>query len=326
MLTVRKSRPRTAKLMHAMEGHGPYQQVTAVATLDDELFVAWVPSDKGIYVYDTNTFTLQRHIPLDALHLAACAYHKCLYVATGYNSIVQRYIVHRVVLSWSPSFNFFKQRNDGDVLDYDAVKQWPVSIDTGNHVGRLAVGQRPVAGRHGPTWLSVSNESHNFVVTCGYARKIQIYTADGSLVRHISLSLEREPRHAVQLSNGQLVVSYLFGPISVVTVDGQVVRNYCRPESLAELGHMKDPRGLAVTKNGIILFADETNRRILTMDSSLSSVEALSLPVADGTFEPSGLCLDESLGRLYVGERGAQNRLLVFKCNDSAKLSKLINI
>jgi len=75
---------------------------------------------------------------------------------------------------------------------------------------------------------------------------------------------------------------------------------------------MKNPTNLAVTKNDNILVADADNNRILSINRSTGCVQELSLSVDDGIKEPRGLCLDESRGRLYVGEFGGQHRVFVF--------------
>ena len=122
------------------------------------------------------------------------------------------------------------------------------------------------------------------------------------------------PWHAVQLSSGDYVVSQwtcVPGVVSVVGVDGQVRHSYGQSQT-SDVGQMKCPAGLAVTKNDDIIVADEDNNRILSMNSSSSSVQQLALPVDDGIKQPRGLCLDESRGRLYVGEWGGSPRVLVF--------------
>ena len=73
---------------------------------------------------------------------------------------------------------------------------------------------------------------------------------------------------------------------------------------------MNDPRGLAVDSEGYIFVADRDNDRILVLNSTLSDVRTLSL--SEQINGPWGLWLDESRGRLYVGEFFGQKRLLVF--------------
>jgi len=274
LLTALKS--GAAKLTHVIPSQGR-DRVSAVTSLGNEVFVLRSGSQQQVKVYDASTFTLQRNITVPglgdwSLGLAACAHYKCLYVADP-----QHNSIHRAELSGS-----------------SAVKKWSVA--------------------NGPSGLSV-NKEHNVVVACRTADKIQEYTTHGALVREISLKQAgvKRPWHAVQLSTGDYVVSEweLPGEVSVVGIDGRVVRRYC-PSWSSDLGQMKNPAGLAVTKNDDILVADEDNNRILLVNSSLSSARKLAMPVDDGTQEPRGLCLDESRGRLYVGEYGGSRRVLVF--------------
>jgi len=252
--------------------------VTAVTSLGDDVFVVrwW---SQQVEVYDAKTFTLQRHITVPGLGecswgLAACAHYKCLCVSDSDNASI-----HRAELSGS-----------------SAVQQWSVALD--------------------PRGLSV-NTAHNVVVACRKADKIQEYTTHGALVREICLQQAgvTSPYHAIQLSTGHYVVSQFTSPgmVSVVGVDGQVARSYL-PSRASDVRQMSCPTSLAVTKNDDILVADARNNRILSMNSSLSSAQQLTLPVDDGIREPFGLYLDESRGRLYVGEFGGSYRVLVFDC------------
>jgi len=101
------------------------------------------------------------------------------------------------------------------------------------------------------------------------------------------------------------------GVVSVVGVDGQVVHSYGQSQT-SDVGQMKNPTSLAVTKNDDILVADQNNNRILSINRSTGCVQELALSVDGGIQQPFGLCLDESRGRLYVGERIGQYRVLVF--------------
>jgi len=108
------------------------------------------------------------------------------------------------------------------------------------------------------------------------------------------------------------VVSHQTSPgvVSVVGVDGQVRHSYGQSQT-SGVGQMKYPTSLAVTKNDDIVVADQDNNRILSMNSSQSSIQELTLPVEGGIQCPWGLCLDESRGRLYVGELSG-GRVMVF--------------
>jgi len=247
-----------------------------VTSLGDEVFVACHKS-QHIEVYHAGSFTLQRRLTVPGLGsqcfgLAAHVSDNCLYASDYQNSSI-----HRVDLSGS-----------------SAVKKWFVG--------------------GGPRGLSV-NKAHNVVVACYGANKLQEYTTHGTLVREISLQQAglTNPFHAVQLSTGDYVVSKYTSPgvVSVVGVDGQVICRY-DPSQSSNVGQMKYPASLAVTKNDDILVADYGSNRILSMNSSLSSARVLALSVDSGIQSPCGLCLDESRGRLYVSERDG-GRVLVFE-------------
>jgi len=280
----------TRTLTHVIASQGKLG-VTAVTSLGDDVFVMRGSSEQ-VEVYDARTFTLQRHIAVPlrrswsrshiavaglrqcSFGLAACAHHKRLYVSDSVNDRI-----HRAKLSGSGT-----------------VKKWSV------------------AGW--PRGLSV-NKAHNVVVACREADKIQEYTTRGVLVREISLRQAgvTSPWHAVQLSSGHYAVSQYASQsqslVSVVGVDGQVVVR-SRPSPASDVRQMRHPCTLAVTKNDDILLADIFNNRIMLVNSSLSSARQLTLPADGGIQEPCGLCLDESRGRLYVGENGGSYRLLVF--------------
>jgi len=263
------------KLTHVIPSQGR-GRVSAVTSLGNEVFVLRWEWSGQVEVYDASTFTLERNITVPGSgSRPSFGLAACAHYKCLYVSD-DRNNIHRAELSGS-----------------SAVKKWSVAS--------------------GPIGLSV-NKEHNVVVACSL-HKIQEYTTHGALVREISLRQAgvTRPRHAVQLSTGDYVVSEWKSPgaVSVVGIDGRVVLRYC-PSPSSDVGEMNHPAGLAVTKNDDILVADACNSRILLVNSSLSSTRKLALPVDDGIQEPWGLCLDESRGRLYVGEYRGSCRVLVF--------------
>jgi len=266
---------RVPTLTHQLPSHG-HAFAHAVTSLGDNVFVA---QSQIVEVYDAETFTLQRRIAVPGLHLssngfAVCSVYQCMYVYIAYN----RSRIHRIELSG---------RN--------AVKKWSVTSKAG---------------------LSV-NKSHNLVVAFWRENKLQEYTTHGCLVREICLqSGVTHPWHAIQLSSGHYVVSQHTSPgaVSVVGVDGQVIRSY-GPSQTSDVGQMECPSSLAVTKNDDILVADEDNNRLLLIVRSTGCVQELDLSIIDSAmYATSGLCLDESRGRLYVGGKcdGVFDRVFVF--------------
>jgi len=250
--------------------------VTALTSLDDDVFVVRDDSQQ-VEVYDAVTLTLQRHITVPGLGSFIPGMTACARNKCLYLSHYLDNSVHRVELSGSI-----------------AIKKWSV------------------ASR--PAGLSV-NIAHNLVVACCGANKLQEYTTHGSLAREIRLHAGvTDPWHAIQLSSGDFVVSQHTSPgvVGVVGVNGQVVHSYGQSQR-SDIGQMKYPTSLAVTKNDDILVADRGNNRILSVNRSTGCVQVLAVSVDDGIQQPLGLCLDESRGRIYVGERDTKlRRVLVF--------------
>jgi len=272
VLTAVKSSVPTLTHVIASQDRG---NVGAVTLLDDDVFVVRYNSQGQVEVYDAGTFTLRRHITVHGLGTVTSGVTACDRNKCLYLSNYYNNSVHRVELSGS-----------------NAKKMWTVSSN--------------------PRGLSV-NIAHNLVVACRDANKLQEYTTHGSLVREICLQPGvTKPWHAIQLSTGDYVVSqWSPGVVSVVGKDGQVVHSYGQSQT-SDVGQMKSPTSLAVTKNDNILVADHINNRILSINRSTGCVQELTLSVDGGIQGPLGLCLDESRGRLYVGEYGGQQRVLIF--------------
>jgi len=261
-------------LTHVIPSQGG-TSVYAVTSLDDDVFVVRFNSQQ-VEVYDAKRFTLQDHIEVPGLGLWTYGMTACATHKCLYLSDSDKDRVHRVGLSGS-----------------NAVKKWPV------------------ASR--PRGLSV-NVAQNLVVACRDANKIQEYTTHGSLVREICLHAGvTDLWHAIHLLSGDFVVSQYMSPglVSVVGVDGKVAHRYGQSQA-SYAGQMNKPTNLAVTKDDNILVADECNNRILSINRSTDCVQELALSVDGGIQRPRALCLDESRGRLYVGEFGGHYRVLVF--------------
>jgi len=272
VLTVVKSSVPT--LTHVIPSQDR-DRVTAVTSIDDDVFVVRHNS-QHVEVYDAVTFALQRHITVHGLDSQTYGMTACARNKCLYLSSYDTESVHRVELSGS-----------------NAAMKWSAA-------------RRPIG-------LSV-NIAGNLVVTCDETNRLQEYTTHGSLVREISLQAGvRDPWHAIQMSTGDYVVSLWMpqGVVTVIGVDGQVVHRYGQSQT-SNVGPMKYPSSLAVTRNDDILVASENNKRILSINRSTSCVQELALSVDGGIQETRGLCLDESRGRLYVGEWNGQHRVLIF--------------
>jgi len=241
--------------------------VSGVTSLGDDVFVV-----RGEYcrqkieVYDTKTFTFQRHITVPGLEkwcygLATCSANKCLYA-----SDFDRHRVHRVELSGS-----------------NAVMKWSVA-------------RRPIG-------LSVNGE-HSLIVVSQGELKLQIFTTHGALLQDIQLQADVEyPWHAVQLPTGEFVISHtgsLHG-VCLVDSDGTVVRSYGGKWG-SELTQMNGPTGLAIDREKRVLVADQYNKRLLSVGRSLSHAHKMSVGVDGGLVGPRSLWYDQIRRRLYIGE------------------------
>jgi len=251
--------------------------VTAVASLGDDVFVLRLHSHRiEVYMYDATSFTLQRHIVVPGLHcplgLAACAYHKCLYVSdSAYHSI------HRAELS-----------------DGQAVKKWSVA----------ARGPRGLSVNEAHNVVVVCHEACKILeyTTHGeLVREISLQARVADPWHAVQLSSDH---YVVSEKTSP-------GVVSVVGVDGQVVCQY-PPSQTADVGKISAPMSLAVAKNGDILVADSENDRLILIHSSLSYAEELILPIDGKIRGTSGFCLDDSRDRLYIGENSGKYGVLVF--------------
>jgi len=252
--------------------------VAGVTSLGDDVFVVRWPTQRKIEVYNSKTFTLQRHITVSGLGgfsygLATCPHNNCLYASDWSNDSV-----HRVELSGS-----------------NEVMEWSVALC--------------------PTGLSVNSE-HNLLVVSQGESKLQIFTTYGTLLKNIQLQADIEyPSHAVQLRTGQFLVSHEGGSlhrVCLVGVDGAVVRSYGGQKG-PQLPQMDGPAGLAVDSEGSILVADEYNHRLVVIDQSRPRALQMSECVDGGLNRPYSLWYDQSRRRLYIGERNlpAGGRVIV---------------
>jgi len=168
------------------------EKVGGVASLGDDVFVVRDhQSEQQIEVYGAKTFTLQRHITVPGLGYQRLGLAACSHNNCLYASDRDNDSIHRVELSGN-----------------NAVMKWSVA--------------------RGPVGLSVNSE-HNLLVVSQGESKLQIFTTYGTLLQNIQLQADIEgPWHAVQLPNGQFLVSHArsLHRVCLVGGDGAVVRSY----------------------------------------------------------------------------------------------------
>jgi len=267
--------PSTPSLTEAISiGYAIY----GITVLGTNIFIIRDGSS-DVSIYDSTTFKLQSTIPVQAPEprgLVSCRRYNCLYVS-NYGSSGGNYLIYRVELAAG-----------------NATMKWK----TDKHPFGLFV-----------------NSICNVLVACSGTNKLQEFSTFGILIREIVFQGDTSfPMHAVQMNNGQYLVSHTspYSSVSIVGVDGKVIHRYGNTQPFGA-GPLYGVQNIAVCKNGCVLAADRNNRRILVMNPTLSCAYEmpLSFSVKPGLQCPWALCFEESQGRLYVGENHG-TRLLVF--------------
>ena len=260
-------------LVHVFNGSSG---VSAITLLKDLLFVTR-QGVAQVSVYNTTSFQLQSQITFSGLGDWLYGLAACTSHNYLYISDFYNYNIHRVDLSIA-----------GD----SASITWNVSCQ--------------------PWALSLSSSS-NVLVACTKVNQVKEYTPNGSLVREITHS--DHLRQAVELSSGILAVSQqgqVHGVFKLSTSCAGCKNGY-GDQPGSGTGQMNSPRGLIVDEHGYVLVADRDNHRILVLNPSLTDARQFPLPVDAALRYPYSLALDRSRGRMYIGEHGGQNRLLVIE-------------
>jgi hypothetical protein len=264
-----------------------------LATFENQLYVGCdavnLQSISGrviakIEVYDTDNWSLQRQLQMAGLGSQLYGLAACSSNKCLYVSGYTMNCVHKV-----------------DLSTYDVTLKWSVAAN--------------------PTGLSI-NSAHNVLVACSGANKIQEYSSDGLLIREIRIS--DKPSLGIQLSNGQIVVSQTdqLHRICKVKVGGRIVKSYGRHRG-SGTGELNFPYSFAVDKTGYIIVVNHGDFRIVALNPSLTEVRDLPLLAEANIRYPFALYLDESRGRLNIGENYAERRVVVF--DNVCSISALFN-
>jgi NHL repeat len=159
-----------------------------------------------------------------------------------------------------------------------------------------------------PVGASVNGANN---VLLGMYLYIEEYTRYGTRVRQITASTQNY-QIAEQL-NGALAVSTRTdsNKVLLMSTSGTVLKSYGTTAPGSGPGQMSTPLGLAVDKGGFILVCDSGNNRVLVLNPTLS--EARELPAVGTINGPQAIWLDQSKGRLYIGEGLSPYRVLVYE-------------
>jgi len=246
------------------------EPVFGVTSLDNHLFILRVKRLNQIEVYDIDSYRLQHYLSIPecrTVHdMVACGHNRCIYVADTSHIL-------RVALP------------DGEVKKL-VVKKWPVIDKSGQ--------------------LSVTEITHNVLVTCRGVRKIKEFTTGGKLIREILLPQDVcLPSHTVQLSGRELIVCHgdrddPLHRVCLIGSDGQVVKSYGGPPG-AGSQQMNVPAHMAVDGNDCVFVSDLGNRRVLLLSPALTYIREVVSHKPLKWF-PYRLSVDVQRRHLYVAE------------------------
>lgn len=256
--------------------------ISGLTILGQELFILCEYGSE-IEVYDSMKFSFSRRWSLkeliDALAIVSCNRNNCLYI-----------------------FDHKGNDQSNDILRVDPNGKLQKCWSTGGDCVHC---------------LSVSSES-NLILSVFDKNKLIEYSPDGVWIREINLSSDagiRHPFHAVQLSNGDFVVSHGDDDqhtVCLVDATGKPKKALCEKCRLF-IGQIISPAYLAIDRNGFVLVADRDNNRILLLDSDLEFKREILSKERHGLRYPERIFLDEPNGRLFVVENDwEEGRILIF--------------
>jgi len=236
-----------------------------------------------VSIYDTTTFQVNRQLTFAGLGnalngLAACATNNYLYISDSGNKNI-----HRVNLA---------------LASFDSLFKWNVE--------------------HNPGALSITRAG-NILVTYAHQSTVQEFTSTGSLVRTIADSGNRLGQAVELIRVGALAAiwhdknnNYRHG---VFVTKPSYIRYSPQPGVYnTDLKHsysvLRGPRGLTLDGHGDYAIVADYGNNIQVVHPSLMASRTLPLPLE--VKYPNSIVMDQSRGRLYVGEDGGENRLLAF--------------
>jgi len=252
--------------------------VMGVASVGDDLFVLHGGTSQEVEVYNFSTSKLQRHIRVPG-RINAYDLAVCKINKCLYIPDRSNNTVHRVELSGS-----------------NAVTKWSVASC--------------------PAGVSVNRE-HNVLVVSEGERKLQVFNTHGTLLQDVKFQAGIDkPQRAVQLANGQLVVSSdaCDNQLCLIGMDGQLQSVY--KEKGSSVGKMNAPRGIAVDKHNNVLLADMNNNRLLVFNQSLTRAQVMPVRVNGGFKHPRSLWYDQLQRRLYIGQLNSGRVIVINSLKD----------
>ena len=193
------------------------------------------------------------------------------------------------------------------------------------------VDQWSVSNYGSPDGVSVS-PSGNVVIAVRDTGQLVILSPTGQVVKHVKLPTELvSPRHAIQLAGGDDRYLLCHGwatsvyGICVVDGNGRITKSAAsgpaQRDGAAVAARAKSftPTYLAVDGRGNVLAAEFTGCAVQQYSKALDYIGDAVVHDDDddddgggSLHQPFRLCVDQTSGRLYVGEFGGQTRVIAF--------------
>jgi len=255
--------------------------IYGIAVLDNLIYLLRDKASYKISVYDTDYYRLQRRLDVPGLN-SVSDMTACAHNYCLY--IAGDRCIHRAALP--------------DAAD---VRKWQVHDDLPG--------------------LSVT-DTHSVLVTCQEDQMIKEFNTNGKLLREIELpTYFVNPQHAIQLSDGDFIVSYGETDddphcVCLMDSDGHVVKSYGGSRR-SKRRRLDSPLRLAVDGNGFVVVVVDMDCRVLLLSPTLHYVCDV-VSCEELTWTPIRVFLDVDERRLYVAENKWEDdeftagRVLVF--------------
>lgn len=150
-----------------------------------------------------------------------------------------------------------------------------------------------LVGVSDPYRISVCARGQVMIAKWGSPASIDTLDANGHLSEHLRLPVKiLEPRDALELSNGNIIVSHrwrdngLWG-VSELTRKGHIMHRFDPREDLQKLNF---PSEMSVDSSGRVYVADYNNDRVILLSSELEWNEILLTKHKDNVQKPRSLC------------------------------------
>lgn len=207
--------------------------------------------------------------------------------------------------NWPNDIIYSNKSRNVYISDYEKSCIWVMTTTTGEH--RLTKWLDNVTE---PNTLSLTREGHLLILRQGdLVNHLEIYTLNATLIRRLQLSKKiRDPRHVVQTSNGNFIISHklnslspLSWVISQLTNDARIIKSVIprnESERLSYPGHLT-----LDTDSDRLFVADYYNYRVIMFDSTdLSWRQVVVSKEKNGIEFPHRLVYDASKRHLFVAQ------------------------